>query len=60
MKAFLQRTLRFLRSEDGPTATEYAVLLAIIAATTLVAMGMFGERMNALYLTLAGSVTGVF
>ena len=60
MKAFKRRARAFLRLDDGPTATEYAVLLAIISGATLVAMGMFGDRMNAIYLTLAASVADVF
>ncbi len=30
MNSFLNRTKEFLKSEDGPTATEYAVMLALI------------------------------
>ena len=30
MKNFLQRAKQFLVKEDGPTATEYAVMLALI------------------------------
>ena len=30
MNSFLSRTKEFLKSEDGPTATEYAVMLALI------------------------------
>ena len=30
MKSFVDRAKLFLQSEDGPTATEYAVMLALI------------------------------
>ncbi len=30
-----QKILRFLRSEDGPTAVEYAVMLSLIAGVTI-------------------------
>jgi Flp pilus assembly pilin Flp len=43
----------FLRGEDGPTATEYAVLLALIALTVLGAMASFGDHVNGLYVTIA-------
>ena len=36
MKGIINRTKHFLQSEDGPTATEYAVMLALIV---LVAIG---------------------
>jgi pilus assembly protein Flp/PilA len=42
MKSFATKVRRFLRSEDGPTAVEYAVMLALIivvAMTTVVAIG---------------------
>ena len=48
--------VQFLRSEDGPTAVEYAVLLAVIACGVLVAMGAFGDHMDALYTSLTGGV----
>ncbi len=42
MNHFLNRTRDFLRSEDGPTATEYAVMLAliiIVAIGTITSLG---------------------
>ena len=35
MKNFMSRAKSFLRSEDGPTATEYAVMLALIIIVAL-------------------------
>lgn len=34
---------RFLRSEDGPTAVEYAVLLALIFLTCVIAVRAVGN-----------------
>ena len=51
-----RRIIEFLQSDDGPTATEYAVMLAVIAIGALVSMAAFGEHMNNLYTSLAGSV----
>ena len=45
--------VQFLRSEDGPTAVEYAVLLAVIACGVLAAMGAFGDHMYAVYTNIA-------
>ncbi|MFQ5494149.1 MAG: Flp family type IVb pilin [Phycisphaerae bacterium] len=42
MKSFVKRTKEFLKSEDGPTATEYAVMLAliiIVAIGTITGLG---------------------
>jgi len=41
---FMKRYLiEFLRDESGPTATEYAVMLALIVGTCLVSIGFFGS-----------------
>ncbi len=48
----VRRIVRFLRSQEGPTATEYAVLLALIALAVVGALALFGEHMNNLYLAV--------
>lgn len=35
--------LRFVRDESGPTAVEYAVMLALVIGTCIVAIGLFGS-----------------
>ena len=40
----MQSILRFLRSEDGPTAVEYAVMLALIVAACLTTIAMVGTE----------------
>lgn len=53
----LKKTLhRFLDCEDGPTATEYAVLLGVICIVALTAMGMFGTHMNDIYVSVASTL----
>ena len=49
MQNFLNRAKTFLKSEDGPTATEYAVMLALVV---LVAIGAISG--------LGTTVTGIF
>jgi pilus assembly protein Flp/PilA len=34
----------FLASEDGPTAVEYGVLMALILAAAIAAITLFGEK----------------
>ncbi|RMF84699.1 MAG: Flp family type IVb pilin [Planctomycetota bacterium] len=46
MKAFLNRVNDFLRSEDGPTATEYAVMLALIIVVCIAAITTLGSNAN--------------
>ena len=46
MNAFLKRVMDFLKSEDGPTATEYAVMLALIIVIALGAIGLLGTTVT--------------
>ncbi len=42
-----ERVLQFLRSEDGPTAIEYAVMLALIVTVCITAVQAVGTNTNA-------------
>jgi pilus assembly protein Flp/PilA len=44
MKNFAQKINRFLKSEDGPTAVEYAVMLALIVVVCLGAIQTVGTN----------------
>ena len=46
MHRLIKQAARFLGSEDGPTAVEYAVMLALIIALCLVAIRSFGTATN--------------
>jgi pilus assembly protein Flp/PilA len=46
MKDFFARCRTFLESEDGPTAVEYAVMLALIVIVCLTAIGEIGSNAN--------------
>jgi pilus assembly protein Flp/PilA len=39
----MNHLLRFLRDESGPTAVEYAVMLALIICVCIGAVGFFGS-----------------
>jgi pilus assembly protein Flp/PilA len=53
---------RFLTSEDGPTAVEYAVMVALIIAVCVLAITIVGTNTNSAYNTvnksIAKTVTG--
>jgi pilus assembly protein Flp/PilA len=49
---------RFLRSEDGPTAVEYAVMLALIIVVCLVAITALGTNANATFTTVETAIGG--
>jgi len=44
MLRFLSRTVDFLRSEDGPTAVEYAVMLSLIMVVCISAVSTLGSN----------------
>jgi len=56
MKSFAKKVQRFIKSEDGPTAVEYAVMLALIVIVCLTAIGNIGTNANATFGTIASSV----
>lgn len=43
------RMREFLVSEDGPTATEYAVMLALIIIVALAAITLLGQKVNTIF-----------
>jgi len=44
MKSFVASVKRFVLSEDGPTAVEYAVMLALIIVVCLTAIQAIGTN----------------
>ena len=51
MRAIATRLVRFLKQEDGPTALEYAVMLALVIVVCLVAIGTVGSQANTTFST---------
>ena len=56
MNAFCQKLREFVRSEDGPTTTEYAVLLALICVAVMGALSSFGVHVFNIYTSIAAAV----
>jgi pilus assembly protein Flp/PilA len=46
MGKWLQKLVQFLQAEEGPTAVEYAVMLALIVVACLVAITALGTAAN--------------
>ena len=57
MKKFAISVKRFLKSEDGPTAVEYAVLLSLIIVVCLAAIGVLGTNANSKFSAAADYLT---
>jgi len=53
MKTFLNRICKFLVRDDGPTAVEYAVMLALIVVVCLSTITIIGTRANGVFNTVA-------
>ncbi len=49
MKTFMSCAKNFLRSEEGPTATEYAVMLALIIIVALGAITGLGTTVETVF-----------
>ena len=49
MQALMHRVKEFLVNEDGPTATEYAVMLALIIIVALAAITLLGQKVNTVF-----------
>ncbi len=49
MKNFAKTVRHFLVSEDGPTAVEYAVMLALIVIICLTAIQQMGHETNHIF-----------
>ncbi len=57
MKALVKRAKDFLVSEDGPTATEYAVMLALIIVVALGAISVLGTKVSSVFNNVQTSMT---
>lgn len=50
--------VEFLKKEDGPTAVEYAVMLALIIVVCLAAITTIGKNANTTFETVGNSLSG--
>ena len=53
MKSVITKVQRFLKSEDGPTAVEYAIMLALIVIVCLTAIQAIGTNASAAFNDIA-------
>jgi len=50
------KILRFLKSEDGPTAVEYAVMLALIVVACITIIQNLGSSISGTFSTVSSAV----
>ena len=56
MRKFAARLVNFARREDGPTAVEYAVMLALIIVVCITAITALGTNANKTFTTVGNAV----
>jgi pilus assembly protein Flp/PilA len=49
MRTWCAAAVRFMNNEDGPTAVEYAVMLALIIVVCLAAITTLGQNANSTF-----------
>jgi pilus assembly protein Flp/PilA len=57
MKAFTSQVQRFLTSEDGPTAVEYAVMLALIIVACIGIVTTLGQSVSSTFSKVNSSLS---
>jgi pilus assembly protein Flp/PilA len=56
MRQFTNFVVDFVKREDGPTAVEYAVMLALIIVVCLAAITTLGQNANSTFTTVGNSI----
>ena len=54
MRKFVKSLVNFVQNEDGPTAVEYAVMLALIIVVCITAITAVGNNAAAKFNNIAG------
>jgi pilus assembly protein Flp/PilA len=58
MRKFGQSVVNFLKNEDGPTAVEYAVMLALIIVVCITAITTLGSNANNTFSYVGTQIAG--
>ena len=56
MRKFAQSVVNFIKREDGPTAVEYAVMLALIIVVCITAITAIGTNANKTFNNVADNL----
>jgi len=57
MRKFAEKVVNFLKREDGPTAVEYAVMLALIIVVCITAITALGTNANKTFSSVSTSIS---
>jgi pilus assembly protein Flp/PilA len=56
MRQFAKSVVRFVKAEDGPTAVEYAVMLALIIVVCIGAITTLGQNANSTFTSVGNAL----
>ena len=56
MRQYTKSLVKFLKAEDGPTAVEYAVMLALIIVVCIAAITTLGSNANSTFSFVGSSI----
>jgi len=57
MRNFVKQLVGFVKKEDGPTAVEYAVMLALIVVVCIAAISALGKNANTTFSKIGSAVS---
>ena len=58
MRQFTEAVVNFVQREDGPTAVEYAVMLALIVVVCITAITALGTNANKTFTSVSNTIAG--
>jgi pilus assembly protein Flp/PilA len=58
MRSYFKGVIEFMKREDGPTAVEYAVMLALIVVVCITAITAIGSSSNTTFSRVGSAVKG--
>ena len=56
MRGWIEKVTQFLQAEDGPTAVEYAVMLALIIVVCITAITALGTNANKTFSSVSNTI----
>ena len=59
MKKFLAAAKKLVRREEGPTMTEYAIMVALVAVACIIVTRAMGQEISAVFSTISVSLASV-
>ena len=58
MKTLIRTVRIFLREQDGPTVTEYGVMLVLVIVVCIATITLIGNKVQAMFTSLTSGLPG--